>query len=92
MDIESNKTNYYYYCDRKRVKKANVGLLLNRVDILVTASTGNTEVLNAFFAWVFANKGFQTSGLRDSIHKGLPAVGKGYMSWHNSVLLTLKLW
>lgn len=82
----------------ERVNNENVLLLLNSAGILVTAGTSKAEVLKAFFAPVFTDKGFQVSVKRDGVHSGKQqrAVDKDQIRdichvKNNSLPLALKL-
>lgn len=99
MDIKGNKKNCSYHTDSKKVNKENVGLLLNSAGFLLTTATSKAEVLIAFFAQFFINKGLQASGKRDSVHSGKqqPALKEDWVKdmchdKNNSVPLTPKRW
>ncbi|KAJ7399690.1 hypothetical protein BTVI_112609 [Pitangus sulphuratus] len=55
-DIKDNKKGFYKYISSKRNIRENVGLLLNKMGVLVMEDTEKTELLNAFFPSVFTEE------------------------------------
>ncbi|GAB0179374.1 mitochondrial enolase superfamily member 1 [Grus japonensis] len=53
-DVKDNKKGFFKYISSKRKTRENVGLLLNEVGALVMEDTEKVELLNAFFALIFA--------------------------------------
>ncbi|CAM5084542.1 unnamed protein product [Natator depressus] len=56
-DVKSNKKGFFRYVSNKKKVKESVGPLLNEGGNLVTEDVEKANVLNAFFASVFTNKG-----------------------------------
>jgi len=55
-DVKDNKKSFFKYISSKQKTRENVGLLLNKVGVLVIEATEKAELLNAFFASVFSTK------------------------------------
>jgi len=55
-DVKDNKKSFFKYISSKWKTRENVGLLLNKVGVLVTEDAEKAELLNAFFASVFTAK------------------------------------
>jgi len=55
-DVKDNKKGCFNYISSKRKARANVGLLLNEVGVLVMEDAEKAELLNAFFASAFSAK------------------------------------
>jgi len=55
-DVKDNKKGFFKCISSKRKTRDNVGLLLNKVGILVTEDAEKAELLNAFFASVSSAK------------------------------------
>ncbi|XP_068531176.1 uncharacterized protein [Anas acuta] len=53
-EIKDNKKGFFKYVSSKRKTRDNVSPLLNEGGVLVTGDTEKAEILNAFFASVFA--------------------------------------
>ncbi|CAM5087143.1 unnamed protein product [Natator depressus] len=61
-DVKGNKKGFYRYVSNKKKIRESVGPLLNGGGNLVTDDVEKAEVLNAFFASVFIDKGsFRTA-------------------------------
>lgn len=54
-NIKGDKKGFYRYVNNRRKAKENVGPLQKETD-LVTQDTEKAEVLNYFFASIFANR------------------------------------
>uniref|UniRef100_A0A8C3BA48 Reverse transcriptase domain-containing protein n=1 Tax=Cairina moschata TaxID=8855 RepID=A0A8C3BA48_CAIMO len=55
-EIKDNKKGFFKYVNSKRKTRDNVGPLLNKGGVLVTGDAEKAEILNAFFASVFASR------------------------------------
>jgi len=55
-DVKDNKKSFFKYISSKGKTRDNGGLLLNKVDALVTEDAEKAELLNAFFASAFSAK------------------------------------
>jgi len=55
-DVKDNKKSFFKYISSKWKTRDNVGLLLNKVGVLVMEDTEKAQLLNAFFASVFSAK------------------------------------
>ncbi|GAB0210211.1 mitochondrial enolase superfamily member 1 [Grus japonensis] len=74
-DVKDNKKSFYRYVSDKRRTRENVGPLWNETGNLVTQDMEKAEVLNDFFASVFASK--------SSSHTAQVTEGKG-RDWENA--------
>jgi len=54
--VKDNKKGIFKYVNSKRKTRDNVGPLLNEGGVLVMGDAEKMEMLNAFFALVFASK------------------------------------
>jgi len=55
-EIKDNKKGFFKYVNSKRKTRDNVGPLLNEGGVLVMGDAEKAEILNAFFASVFASR------------------------------------
>ncbi|PKU35770.1 rna-directed dna polymerase from mobile element jockey-like [Limosa lapponica baueri] len=60
-DVKVNRKGFFKYIGGKRKTRENVGPLLNETGAMVTEDAEKPELLNAFFASVFATQESQTS-------------------------------